>query len=91
MSQAPLPLALAQKNLGRLWRHVAKRERDHGAVLSRTDRLRFLLSYGVPRDELSQFAAAVEAAAELEGLGHRFGWWLERRLGRGVDHRAARG
>lgn len=88
-AQGPLPLALAQKNLGRLWRHVARREREHGAVLSRSDRVRFLLSYGVAREELGSFAAAVEAAAESKGLGHRLGWWLEKRFGRGVDRRAA--
>ncbi len=89
-SEGPLPRLRAQKNLGRLWRHVARREREHGAVLSRTDRLRFLRCYGVAREELGSFAAAIESAASSMGLGHRVGWWLEKRLGRGVDRRAAK-
>lgn len=90
VGDGPLTAVLAQANLGRLWRHVARREREHGAVLSRTDRLRFLVAYGVPRAELAAFSAAVEAAAKSKGLGHRLGWWLETRLGRGLDRRAAR-
>ena len=89
-SDGPLSKALAEKNLGRLWRHVARREREHGAVLSRTDRLRFLLGYGAPREGVGALAAAIESAAESKGVGHRLGWWLEKRLGRGVDRRAAK-
>lgn len=86
----PLTAALVHKNLGRLWRHVARREAEHGAVLSRADRVRFLKAYGVPRENLGAFAGAVEEAAESKGLGHRLGWWLERRMGRGPDRRAAK-
>ena len=89
-SEGPLTRALAENNLGRLWRHVARREREHGAVLSRADQVRFLLSYGVPRAELGAWGAAIEAAAQSKGLGHRLGWWLEKRVGRRVDRRAVK-
>ncbi len=84
-----LPSHLALKNLGRLWRHVERREREHGAVLSRTDRVRFLQAYGTPRESLKDLAQSIEVAAESKGLGHRLGWWLERAVGRGPDKRAA--
>lgn len=86
---APLPHTLACKNLGRLWRHVERREREHGAVLSRADRVRFLTAYGVARADLRGISLAIEEAAESKGIGHRLGWWLERVLGRGADRRAA--
>ncbi|QDV08632.1 3-deoxy-D-manno-octulosonic acid kinase [Planctomycetes bacterium Poly30] len=85
----PLPESLVHKNLGRLWRHVARREAEYGATLSRADRVRFLKAYGVPRDQLAPFSAAIASAAESKGLGHRIGWWIERYLGRGPDRRAA--
>lgn len=85
----PLPEPLALKNLGRFWRHVARREAEYGAVLSRFDRVRCLRAYGVPRGDLARISAAIELAAISRGLGHRLGWWMERHLGRGSDRRAA--
>ena len=79
------------KNLARLWRHVARREREYGPVLGRRGALRFLRAYGVPARELGDRAREIAAAAGRGGAFHGLGWWLERRFGRGVDERAAGG
>ncbi|MEM8711676.1 MAG: lipopolysaccharide kinase InaA family protein [Planctomycetota bacterium] len=89
----PLPAQLARKNLGRLWRHVRRRETEYGAVLSRVDRARFLRAYlrtqGTKPADMAELSRAIDEAASRGGVGHRIGWWLERLFGRGNDRRAS--
>ncbi len=84
----PLDEGLCTQNLGRLWRHVRRREREYGPILSRADIVRFLTAYGTPRESLRDRVQAIESAAETRGALHRIGWWLERRFGRRHDARA---
>ncbi len=86
----PQPLAESTrwKNLGRLWRHVHRREQKYGAVFSSCDLALFLQAYGVPRDQLPRVAAQVQSAAASKALLHRAGWMLDGLLGRGQDARA---
>lgn len=87
---APLAHDRRVSNLGRLWRHVRRREDEYGATLSNADRLRFLRAYGCERSEWGRTAAAIDdAASQRRGL-HGIGWKLERWFGRGKDTRAAR-
>ena len=86
-----LPEAARVGNLGRLWRHVARREREYGPVVGARGAIRFLRAYGVDRAERRRFMAAVERGAADRGPLHRVGWWLERTFGRSVDARAAAG
>ncbi|MEM6569278.1 MAG: lipopolysaccharide kinase InaA family protein [Planctomycetota bacterium] len=84
----PLEPAARARNLGRLWRHVRRRERDYGAVLTGADHARFLRAYGARGSALRDLAAAIDRAADARGGLHRVGWWLERRFGHGHDARA---
>ncbi len=86
-----LPEASRVRNLGRLWRHVARRDREYGPVVGVRGAIRFLRAYGVDRSERRRFMAAVERSAGDRGPLHRVGWWLERTFGRSVDARAAAG
>lgn len=84
-----LPEAARIRNLGRLWRHVVRREREYGPVVGVQGAARFLRAYGVEGTERRRFMAAVDRDAADRGLAHRVGWWLERTFGRSVDTRAA--
>lgn len=84
----PLDRARAESNLARLWRHVRRREEDHGAVLCPADLALFLTRYGVPRAELADTLARIDAAANRRGALHRLGWWLERTFSHRKDARA---
>ncbi|MEL6428005.1 MAG: lipopolysaccharide kinase InaA family protein [Planctomycetota bacterium] len=84
----PLPEARRAANLGRLWRHVRRREERYGAVLDERDLALFLSAYGLERTRIGGFGRAVDAAADRRGALHRFGWWLERSFGRRDDARA---
>lgn len=87
--EAPLAADLRLGNLARLWRHVKRREREHGAVLSPADLALFLVGYGTPAREIPDLMTRIDGRSERGGLAHRVGWWAERLLGRGVDQRAA--
>jgi hypothetical protein len=91
LGEGGLPEATRVRNLGRLWRHVVRREREYGPVVGWRGALRFLRAYGVDRAERRRFMGAVERSADDRGPLHRFGWWLERTFGRSVDSRAAAG
>jgi len=84
-----LPEAARTRNLGRLWRHVVRREREYGPVVGVRGALRFLRAYGVPQADRRRFMVAVEENSGDRGLLHRLGWWLERTFGRSLDPRAA--
>lgn len=83
-----LPEATRWRNLGRLWRHVHRREQKYGAVLSPADLALFLRAYGVPGDRLARASSQVQAAATSNAILHRAGWWLDALLGRSQDRRA---
>lgn len=87
--RAQLPLAARRANLARLLRHVERRERRHGPVLSRADHLRFLRAYAGAewRAEWRAVRARVDRWAWL----HRLGSGLERLLGRSHDPREVSG
>ncbi len=84
-----LPEAARIRNLARLWRHVARRERDHGPVVGAGGALRFLRAYGVGSSDLRRWLDEIREGAREGGLLHGAGWWLERTFGRSVDARAA--
>lgn len=79
------------RNLARLWRHVARREREYGPVVGARGATRFLRAYGVNSADLRRWLSGVEEGAREGGLLHGVGWWLERTFGRSVDARAAGG
>lgn len=85
----PLVEERATRNLARLWRHVARREREFGKVLEDVDLALFLRSYGVERKELERRMRAIDRASQTAAGWHRTGWWLARVAGRKVDRRAA--
>jgi len=68
-------------NLRRLYRHVARREEQHGRALRHSDYLRFLRGYD---PDGSRWKADWRAVNSRHGLGlrlHRTGWLLERMFG----------
>jgi len=73
------------QNLGRLARFVERREREHGACLSRADRMHFLRGYEPERSTRSDLWRALAAGLESSGR-HGVGWKLERAFG-GADAR----
>lgn len=74
------------RNIGRLFRHVDRREGERGRSLSRSDYLRWLAGYAAGRADRKELWNAV-ATAHRQRRGHKFGWLLERSLG-GADPRA---
>lgn len=69
-------------NLRRLYRHVARREEQHGRFLHRTDYARFFRGYETDRPRWKADWRAV-AARHSRGLTlHRLGWLLERAFAR---------
>ena len=87
-SPAPLPEAARLENLGRLWRHVRRREEKYGAVFTPKDLALFLRAYGFPKDQVQTVAAGIERAASKGSALHRAGWMFDALLGRGEDARA---
>lgn len=87
-SPEPLPESIRWRNLGRLWRHVHRREQKYGVVFSELELALFLRAYGLPKEQIAAAASQVEAAAASKAMIHRAGWWLDALLGRGQDQRA---
>ena len=75
-----LDLELRMKNLGRLTRFVERRERERGACLTRTDRMRFLRGYEPERPARHELWRGLAAGLESSGR-HGVGWMLERAFG----------
>ncbi len=75
--------------LMRLFRHVWRREEQHGSALSRTDFARFFRGYDPERARWKRDWRAV-ALGQVLGSGlHRFGWMLERVFADQRDPRSA--
>ena len=77
-------------NLERLFRHVARREADHGSALRRSDFMRFFRGYDLDRRLWKEDWRAVASLHERGMTWHRVGWWLERAFSsRSDDPRAS--
>ena len=75
---APLGDEMRRANLARLYRHVARRERELGPALRRTDRMRFFRGYD-PGGRTWKADWRAVSAIHARGLRwHRLGWALER-------------
>ena len=85
----PLGDERANANIGRLWRHVARREREYGPILTDVDLAVFLRAYGIARDAIPARMAAIDEQSRNGAGLHRLGWWLERVSGGRRDARAA--
>ena len=72
-------------NLGRLSRFVERRERERGACLTLSDRMRFLRGYEPLRVSRHALWRSLSLKADSSGR-HGVGWWLERLFG-GEDPR----
>ena len=72
-------------NLGRLSRFVERRERERGACLTASDRMRFLRAYERDRESRHALWQALSLRSRASG-GHGLGWKLERVFG-GEDPR----
>jgi len=68
-------------NLRRLYRHVARREEQHGRALRRHDYLRFMRGYDPDGSRWKEDWRAVSSRHVLGLSLHRAGWLLERLLG----------
>ncbi|MEM6671872.1 MAG: lipopolysaccharide kinase InaA family protein [Planctomycetota bacterium] len=88
-SEGGLDESLRMRNLGRLWRHVRRREREYGSVLISADMARFLRAYGLAHEDLRAGCAAIEREADAGSGLHRLGWWIDRAAGRADDPRAS--
>lgn len=83
---APLSEAERLTNLGRLWRHVERRERSLGPALSRADKARFLRAYDALRwRELGQ---RLESSRGRGAALHQLGHWLDGRRRMARDPRS---
>jgi hypothetical protein len=82
LDRANLVFGLTDKerleNLSRLYRYVLRREQTKGAVLSRTDWVRFLASYEVDRVPRKALARAILRSHSRSIAWHALGWRLER-------------
>jgi tRNA A-37 threonylcarbamoyl transferase component Bud32 len=81
-----------RRNLERLFRFVARRERRHGRMLSRADYARFLRGYDAGGEHWKSDWRAIEALHARQRVWHALAWKLEhmwtrraepRELGRG--------
>jgi len=72
----------ARDNLRRLYRHVARLEREEGLAISRADLARFLRAYHRGSRAWREAWRAIERAHRRSGWVHRATWALERRFGR---------
>jgi hypothetical protein len=75
------------RNLRRLYRYVARRERRLGPALARTDLARFLVAYEPERDERHRIARGILSAHRRSRAWHALGWFFEGLFRRGVDPR----
>jgi len=75
------------RNIGRLFRHVDRREGERGRALWRADYRRFFRGYGLEGQEWKRYWRAIEAA-QAGNRWHRIGWHLERCFG-GPDPRGS--
>ena len=80
-----LSLSARLMNLTRLARFVERRERERGACLTRTDRMRFLRGYEPDRGLRSELWRSLAGGLKRSGR-HGLGWTLERAFG-GSDAR----
>jgi hypothetical protein len=87
LDRANLVLGLTDRerleNLSRLYRYVLRREKTKGAVLSRTDWVRFLASYEHDRVSRKALARAILRSHSRSIAWHTLGWRLERLLSPG--------
>ncbi|MFT5052225.1 MAG: hypothetical protein ACI8QZ_003657 [Chlamydiales bacterium] len=74
-------------NIGRLFRHVDRREGERGRALGNADYRRFFRGYGLEGDAWKRYWRAIESA-QAGNRWHRIGWRLERRFG-GPDPRGS--
>lgn len=87
---AALPDLVRRDNLRRMYRFVSRRE-ARGPALTRADYLRFLGAYGRSLGQPIDWRAdwrAILRRDRLHGPVHRLGWWLEERLGFGLERGA---
>jgi len=87
---AALPDLVRRDNLRRLYRYVSRREERTRTRLTRADYLRFLGAYGRACGQKTDWRAdwrAILRRDRLHGPVHRLGWWLEERLGDGLERR----
>lgn len=79
-----------QANLARLYRHVARRDEQHGPSLSRADAARFFRGYDPDGDSWRRDWRAVRERHAAGLSWHRLGWLLEQLFGgRRPDPRSA--
>lgn len=83
--EAELGEASRLSNLGRLSRFVDRRERERGACLTASDRMRFLGAYEVDRERRHRLWRSLSLRSASSGR-HGLGWMLERAFG-GEDPR----
>jgi len=77
--------SLRLANLARLVRFIERRERERGACLFRSDRMRFLCGYEPERSQRHDLWRKL-ALVSRSAIAHRAGWGLERAFG-GADPR----
>ncbi|MDP6386915.1 MAG: lipopolysaccharide kinase InaA family protein [Planctomycetota bacterium] len=70
-----------QTNLARLYRHVARRDEQHGPSLSRSDAARFFRGYDPDGESWRKDWRAVRERHVTVLSWHRMGWLLERVFG----------
>jgi hypothetical protein len=86
---AALPDLVRRDNLRRLYRYLSRRE-ARTPCLTRADYLRFLSAYGRALGQATDWRAdwrAILRRDRLHGPVHHLGWWLEERLGDGLERR----
>ncbi len=86
-----LPRADRLGNLRRLYRYVARRDARLGASLSRTDYMRFLVSYEKDRALRKQTWRAIAQAHKRSSFMHGLGWLFEAWFGKNNDPRESGG
>jgi 3-deoxy-D-manno-octulosonic acid kinase len=70
-----------QTNLARLYRHVARRDEQHGPSLSRSDAVRFFRGYDPDGESWRRDWRAVRERHVTGLTWHRMGWLLEKLFG----------
>ncbi len=80
-----------RNNLRRLYRHVDRRDAEHGAALGRADVRRFLEGYDPSGTRWKADWRAIAAEHTRRGGVHRVGWWLERLFTDAPDPRSQPG
>ena len=76
-----LPDGDRRANLRRLYRHVARREEQHGRALRRQDYVRFLRGYDPDGSHWKEDWRVITSRHVLGQSLHRTGWLLERVFG----------